>query len=179
MRATLFLSALFTVSLVGGAALAERPGDDGESKRPTHEARLQDLRPREASTVREHRAPDAHAEKTVNHAPSVVKETPNRADNVDRAYKSTTTATDKLAQKDLRMGVMPVNKQLESRRNCSDVGMDCSGSTAKAKGNVSDTVQKAEKKDTTQMSRAQVQQLLAILHQQMCKNMAGACADYL
>src|SRR5512141_415217 len=76
MRATLFLSSLFAVSLVGGVALAERPSEGAEIRRPIRDHKIQELRTHEASTVREHAAP-VRQEKASTREPRVVKEAPS------------------------------------------------------------------------------------------------------
>jgi hypothetical protein len=182
MRATLFLSALFAVSLVGGAALAERPGEGTEGRHPAREPKVQDLKPREASTVREARHHEVRHEKSTR-SPAVLHERPNRGDNIDRAYGRQALSAHERTQKekDLRAGTMPLNKSYESKRNCSDTGQDCSAHRAKAAGNASDekVAKKESQHEMTFRERAKVQEMIKKLHQMMCEKHAAHCADYL
>lgn len=175
MRATLFLSSLFAVSLIGSAALAERPSEGAETRRPIRDHKLQELRPHEASTVREHAAP-AHREKASTREPKVVKEAPSRGDNVDRSYATHAAKGSDSAHQNAQPAAKTINKAYMQARNCSDTDADCSKLHSNSSSN--DT---AAKKDDTKpkMTRAQVQEMVDKLHKMMCERHAATCADYL
>ena len=177
MRANLFLSSLFAVSLIGGAAFAERPSEGAESRRPIHDYKLQELRPHEASTVREHAAPAAH-DKVTTREPKALKEAPTRGDNVDRSYAAHAPTSANQAHENAQPGSKTVNKAYAEARNCSDTDADCAKVHGKPAGNAGDT---ASKKDDTKpaMTRAQVQEMVDKLHKMMCARHAAACADFL
>ena len=175
MRATLFLSSLFAVSLIGGAAFAERPSEGAESRRPIRDHKLQELRPHEASTVREHAAPTQH-ERSSTREPKVVKEAPSRGDNVDRSYASHAAMTGDKAHQNAQPASKTTNKAYAEARNCSDTDTDC----AKVHSNSSKGDTSAKKDDNKpKMTRAQVQEMVDKLHKMMCERHAAACADYL
>ncbi len=180
MRATLFLSSLFAVSLIGSAALAERPSTDGgESRRPVRDHKISELRPHEASTVREHVAPAVH-EKASAREPRVLKEAPNRGDNVDRSYAAHAAVSADKVHESAAPSSKTVNKAYLEARNCSDLTADCAKVHGKPAGNTSDSAA-AKKDDDKQhkLTRAQTQEMVEKLHKMMCERHAAACADYL
>lgn len=177
MRATLFLSSLFAVSLIGGVASAERPSGGAESRRPIRDHKIQELRPREASTVRERAAP-VRPEKVTTREPRAIKEAPTRADNIDRSYAvQAAKGADKVHQ-NAQPASKTINKAYLQARNCSDMDADCAKIHGKpgAKGGDAEV-----KKDDTKakMTRAQVQEMVDKLHKAMCERHAASCADYL
>jgi hypothetical protein len=180
MRATLFLSSLFAVSLIGGAALAERPSaDGGESRRPVRDHKISELRPREASTVREHTAP-APREKSAAREPRVLKEAPNRGDNVDRSYAARAAVGAERVHQTAGASPKAVNQAYLQARNCSDLNTDCAKIHGKPAGNTSESAV-AKKDDDKQhkLTRARTQEMVDKLHKMMCERHAAACADYL
>lgn len=182
MRATLFLSSLFALSLVGSAALAERPSAEGvESRRPVRDHKISELRPHEASTVREHVAPATH-EKASTREPRVLKEAPNRGDNVDRSYAAHAAVSADRVHESAAPASKTVNKAYVEARNCSDTDTDCAKvHGGKPAGNTSDSAAAAKKDDDKQhkLTRAQTQEMVEKLHKMMCERHAAACADYL
>ena len=180
MRATLFLSSLFAVSLIGSAALAERPSADGaESRRPIRDHKASELRPHEASTVREHVAPATHEKASVRE-PRVIKDAPTRGDNVDRSYASHAAASANKMHESAAPASKTVNQAYAQARNCSDLNTDCAKVHGKPAGNASDAAS-AKKDDDKQhkLTRAQTQEMVEKLHKMMCERHAAACADYL
>jgi hypothetical protein len=181
MRATLFLSSLFAVSLIGSAALAERPSEGSESRRPIRDHKIQELRPHEASTVREHAAPVRH-EKSSAREPKVLREAPNRGDNVDRSYAAhAAISADKMHQS-AAPDAKTVNKAYVQQRNCSDLTADCAKVHGGPAGNTSDA--SVAKKDDSKAAeqkytRAQIKEMVDKLHKAMCEQHASSCADYL
>lgn len=177
MRANLFLSSLFAVSLIGGAAFAERPSEGAESRRPIRDHKIQELRPREASTVRDHAAPVGH-EKASTREPKVVKDAPTRGDNVDRSYAAHAARSGDKVHQNAQPASKTINKAYMEARNCSDTDADCAKIHGKPGG---DSADKAAKKDDARpkVTRAQVQEMVDKLHKMMCERHAAACADYL
>ncbi|MEP7120154.1 MAG: hypothetical protein ABJE95_04550 [Byssovorax sp.] len=180
MRATLFLSSLFAVSLIGGVALAERPSDGAESRRPVRDHKISELRPHEASTVREHVAPVSHEKSSVRE-PRVLKEAPNRGDNIDRSYAAhAVMGADKAHQQNAAPGAKTINKAYLEARNCSDTDTDCAKvHGGKPAGNASDHVEKKDDAAAQKHTRAQIKEMVDKLHQMMCQQHAASCADYL
>ncbi len=177
MRATLFLSSLFAVSLIGGAAFAERPSEGAESRRPIRDHKIQELHSHEASTVRDHAAPVGH-EKASTREPRLVKEPPTHGDNVDRSYAAHAAMSGDKAHQNAQPASKTINKAYTEARNCSDTDADCAKIHGKPAGNAGDTVAKTD--DTRpRMTRAQVQEMVDKLHKMMCERHAAACADFL
>jgi hypothetical protein len=179
MRANLFVSSLFAVSLIGGVALAERPSEGGESRRPVRDHKLQDVRPHEASTVREHAAP-THQEKTSAREPKTVKELPTRGDNIDRSYASHAVVGSDKGQQNAAPSSKTVNQAYLQARNCSDLDADCAKVHGKPAGNASEASMAKKDSDTQhKVSRAQVKEMVDKLHKMMCERHASSCADNL
>lgn len=178
MRATLFLSSLFAVSLIGGVALAERPSEGGESRHPVRDHKLQDVRPHEASTVREHAAP-THQEKTSNREPRVLKEAPSRGDNIDRSYAAHAAVSRDSAHQNASPASKTVNQAYLQARNCSDLTADCAKIHSNNAGNASDAAVAKKDDAAHKLSRAQVKEMVDKLHKMMCERHASACADNL
>jgi hypothetical protein len=178
MRATLFLSSLFAVSLIGGAALAERPSEGAESRRPIRDHKIQELRPHEACTVREH-ALVVHHEKTSAREPRAIKEMPTRGDNIDRSYAAHALRTTDKGHQNANPGSKTINKVYLQARNCSDLTADCAKVHGKPAGNGSDGKAAAKTDEKPKMTRAQTQEMVDKLHKMMCERHASACADNL
>lgn len=180
MRATLFLSSLFAVSLIGSAALAERPSaDGGESRRPIRDHKASELRPHEASTVREHVAPATHEKASVRE-PRVIKDAPTRGDNVDRSYATHAAAGANKMHESAAPASKTVNQAYAQARNCSDTDTDCAKvHGGKPAGNAGDHVEKKDDAAAQKHTRAQIKEMVDKLHQMMCQQHAASCADYL
>lgn len=178
MRATLFLSSLFAVSLIGGAALAERPSEGAEGRRPIRDHKMQEVRHHEASTVREHATPVRHEKASSHREPRAVKEAPSRADNIDRSYAAHAVMSSEKVHQSAQSDAKTINKAYLQARNCSDTSTDC----AKIHGNAggkADAGAAAKKDEKPALTRAQAQEMIDKLHKMMCERHAAACADYL
>lgn len=181
MRATLFLSSLFAVSLIGGAALAERPSEGAESRRPIRDHKLQEVRPHEASTVREPTAVVHHEKSSATREPRAIKELPSRGDNIDRSYAAHAAMSGDNVHQNAKSDSTKVNKVYEAARNCSELTSDCSSTRGKSAGNSSDAsaAKKDDKHEMTARERAKAQEMIKMLNKMMCERHAATCADYL
>ncbi len=176
MRANLFVSSLFAVSLIGGVALAERPSEGGEGRHPIRDHKLQDVKPHEATTVREHAAP-THQEKTSAREPKTVKELPTRGDNIDRSYANRAAVGSDKGQQNAAPSSKTVNQAYVQARNCSDLDTDCAKVHGRPAGETS--VAKKDSDNQHKVSRAQVKEMVEKLHKMMCERHASSCADNL
>lgn len=179
MRATLFVSSLFAVSLIGSAALAERPSEGVESRRTVRDHKVHEVRPREASTVRE-RAPQVQREKAPAREVREIKEHPTRADNIDRSYAAHAAVRGEVHQS-LKPDTPKINKVYQAARNCSELTSDCSVSRIKSAGDRGEAsaAKKEDKREMTARDRAKAQEMVKVIHKILCERHAAACADYL
>jgi len=183
MRATLFLSSLFAVSLIGGVALAERSAEGVESRRPVRDHKIQEMRPREASTVRE-RAPQVRREApSVQREPRAIKEAPTHGDNVDRSYaRHVVKGGEKVHQ-----NATPTTRALptlkptrEAPRACAELTSSCTPrQPTTGKSSDSAAAKKEDKRELTARERARAQEMVKKLQAMMCERHAATCADYL
>jgi hypothetical protein len=158
MRVSLFVSAMFAVSLVGGAALADRPSEDGG--RSSH-FNVREARTHEAREARSHEAREA-----VTHVRDSKVTEPFRAhgDMVDRyASHGPAAAQQKVANQDAAAkSKNPLNAKQEAVRNCSPSDDTCGSSSRanQASSKSSSRADKAVSDSQASMQRAEVQKMV-------------------
>ena len=187
MRVSLIVSALFATSLLGGVALADRPGDDGGAR--TSVPRMQEMRMREVREAREARTRDVV--RVVREAP-VTEKLRQRGDMVDRS--SSRAVVSKQTQRDSRIDfTRPIrdkkpNEKQQQVQNCSPTDDTCGGGarsqqkTAEQKARDKAAAEKAKQdRDDVQKMRDRIraEKMKAIIQKMLCEKHANTCADNL
>ena len=185
MRVSLIVSALFATSLIGGVALADRPGDDGGGR--TSAPRMHDVRMHEVREAREARPRDDV--RVMREAP-VRERLREHGDMVDRSGSRTTVSK---GQKDARNDVSravkdkPANEKQQAARNCSPTDDTCGGGRSqrktdeqKARDKVAAEKAKQDRDDVQKMrEKIRAEKLKAIIEKMMCEKHGNTCADNL
>ncbi|MEZ4296341.1 MAG: hypothetical protein R3B70_15325 [Polyangiaceae bacterium] len=192
MRAHLFVSVLFAGSLLGGSALADRPGDDAGG-RTTRMPHVRELRIRETRepVVREVRTPDVHQKEV--RVPAALERLRAHGDMVDRntsrgaaAGQRAAAAGDASAAKSQREADKALRRMDEKKHNamnCSPTDDSCSPSArnaaaaARAAQQAESNKQRAEVQKMINERRAQ--KMKEMLMKQVCEKQANMCSDNL
>ena len=189
MRVSLIVSALFATSLLGGVALADRPGDDGGGR--TSLPRMAEMRLHEMREAREARESRSHdTTRVVREAPTRER-LRERGDIVDRSGSRVSVSR---TQNDTRSAPArfikerPVNEKQQQRQNCAPTDDSCgSGARSQQKSDKEKARDKAaaEKarrdQDDVQKMREKIraEKLKARIEKMLCEKHANVCADNL
>lgn len=195
MRAHLFLSALFAASLFGGAAMADRPSDDGG--RTTRMPNVREMRIREVREPQVRERPHETPHTRVVREPQAIERLRARGDMVDRTgsrgaaqAKAAAAAGDAAAAKAQREAVKAMRRLEEKKNaviNCAPNDESCTPS-ARHERLAAKAAQQAEQKAEGEKQRAEVQKMVekmraeklkAIMEQKMCQKMGNLCAEKL
>ena len=192
MRAHLFVSALFAASLFGGAALADRPGEDGgrTTRMPVQEMRVREAREPMQRDVRPHQAPDLRVRD-----PQIVDRFRSRGDMVDRtttraSAPQTRAANDAGAAAKAQRDAAKAQRRLEEKKNavinCAPNDEACAPSARAARA-AAEAGQKAQKAESDKQ-RAEIQKMVERvraekmkekMNQKICERMGNLCAERL
>lgn len=191
MRAHLFVSALFAMSLFGGAAMADRPSDDGGRTarmpiRDMHHVREQrEVMQRETRVhvTPESRPRDIH----------VTERLRNRGDMVDRHTSRTMQPNNRASHNDAikaQRDAAKAQRRLEEKKNqvinCAPNDEAC-GPGARSARVANQAAEKAAKQERDRQ-RAEIQKMVekmraeklkAILQQKLCAKQGNLCAQIL
>lgn len=187
MRAHLFISALFAASLFGGAALADRPGDDGvgrTSRIPVREMHVREVRDPAQREVRSHQMREPRVRD-----PQVTERLRSRGDMVDRS--SSRAATKSAAARTQREAASRTIRPLEAKKNavinCAPNDEACAPGARSARA-VAKASETAAQKAESNRQRAEIQKMVekvrserlkAIVLQKMCAKQGNLCAQNL
>ncbi|MBK8253980.1 MAG: hypothetical protein IPK82_15120 [Polyangiaceae bacterium] len=192
MRAHLFVSALFAVSLFGGAALADRPGEDGG--RTGRMPNMRELRVRETreAVVRE-RPHETPATKVRD--PQVMERLRSRGDMVDRTggsraagsqTKASVAGDSAKAQRAAEKALRKIEEKRHNAVNCSVTDDSCNASarSAAAAARAGQEAQRAEnnrqRKEIQKMvDKVRAEKMREKLSKMMCEKHANTCAENL
>lgn len=190
MRVSLFVTALIASSLFGGAALAERPGDDSGSGRTSRIQHVRDLRMhqvREAREVREVRQQETPQTRT--REPKITDHLRARGDMIDRTGAKA-VAPAKLqadagikAQRNADKAQKALTAKQDTVRNCSPTDDSCTGGARSAQAATqaqSDKNAQKQRNDVQKMvDKVRAEKLKAKIMRDMCEKHANTCADNL
>lgn len=162
MRASLFVSALFAASLIGGAAMADRPGEDGgRSARFNPRERIHD------HSARETQARDARQHDTVVRArdPKVTDHLRARGDVIDRSGAHSPTLVNKGSAHSAAFNAKnPLNAKQNAVRNCGPSDDTCGNSGRSATASAISTRNRMDKATSSSgdgsMQRAEIQKMV-------------------
>jgi hypothetical protein len=189
MRVSLFVSALFAASLLGGVAMADRPSDDGgrSTRFSPREARQHE--PRQMREAREHdglsKARDS----------KLTDKLRTRGDMVDR-YGSHGVVQSKgggadvaglKAQRDAQKAMERLNAKQNAVRNCSPTDDTCGSSRAAAAGAKASAKAEADKAAANRQAeevkkmidKLRAEKLRARIMKSLCEKHANMCSENL
>lgn len=192
MRLSLFVSAVFAASLFTGAAMADRPGEDGG--RTGRLPAVRELRVHEAKQMKEARPAEARTTKVRD--TTVTERFRNRGDVVDRYAGTTSAAASKAqvtghnikSQRNAEKALERLNAKKSQVINCAPGDDACSGSSRAAAAGAQAARQNngaaADQKTKNDRQRAEIQKMIdairaermkAKMMEMMCKMKASAC----
>lgn len=189
MRVSLIVSALFATSLLGGVALADRPGDDGGGR--TRAPMVREVRVREVREVREVR-PREQQERVVREAP-MRDRLRARGDMVDRSGSRSapaprTQTEGRNAQAERVFRDKPANAKQQAVRNCSPTDDSCGSGARSREKTVNEKARDKAAAEKAKQDRDEVQKmreriraekLKAIVNKMLCEKHANTCASNL
>jgi hypothetical protein len=198
MRANLFLSALFAASLFGGAALADRPGDDGG--RPVRMPMVREIREMRMREVREPQVrerPHETPQTRVLREPQQMERVRARGDMVDRtgsrgaSAQARAAVTSEAASVKAQRQAAKAMRRLEEKKNavinCAPNDESCSPSARSARV-AAEAGQKATQQAAAERQRVEIQKMIeklraerlkAVMQEKMCQKMGNLCAEKL
>lgn len=192
MRLSLFVSAVFAASLFTGAAMADRPGEDGG--RTGRLPAVRELRVHEAKQMKEARPAEARTTKVRD--TTVTERFRNRGDVVDRYAGTTSAAASKAqvtghnikSQRNAEKALERLNAKKSQVINCAPGDDACSGSSraaaAGAQAAKQNNAASTQQKSQNDRQRAEIQKKIDELRaermkqkimQKMCETKASAC----
>ena len=191
MRAHLFVSALFAASLFGGAAMADRPSDDGAGR--TSRVPVREMHVREVREVREVHPHDMPSRQV--REPVVLERLRAHGDVVDRsgsraAARGKASAGDAAsikAQRDAEKALNRLQAKKDAVINCA-ANVDTCGTSARAAATAAQAAQKAAQKAEANRQRQEVQKMIEKIRaekireqltKKICEKHANMCAENL
>lgn len=192
MRLTPFVTVLFAASMLGGVALADRPGDDGAG-------RTRVVQPREMSRThadREAREARPQREATVTrvHDNKLTERFRARGDMNERygaaaaGTKSRGGDTNSIkAQRDADKALHRITDKATAVQNCSPTDDTCHSSRVAKTSDKADKAAAAQKADTDKqraelkeiVDRRRAEKLKAMVMKSICEKHANMCAENL
>jgi hypothetical protein len=188
MRVSLFVSALFAVSLFGGAAMADRTGEDGG--RTSRMPRVSEMKMNHVREARDVRTQDKVQVKVAkdNHVTDRFR---TKGDMVDRTPKAASSkashggAYDAKSQRDMEKAMRRLNEKQRAQQNCSPTDETCASfgrTTGPAKAqqaakNETQAKMNAQKAELKKMvDKVREQRMKRIILAKICAVNANACA---
>jgi hypothetical protein len=176
MRVSLFVSAMFAASLLGGVAMADRPSEDGG--RSSH-FNVREARSHEAREARTHEGREAQ---TQTRDSKITERFRTHGDMVDRyASHGPAASSQKVANTDAAAkSKNPLNAKQEAVRNCSPNDDTC-GSSSRANQASAKSSSRADKAITDSqgsMQRQEIQKMVnKIRNEKLEKVLAAKMAE--